>query len=273
MERVLYKSIKGNGVTMASYLKEVWQSRVLALTFALRDLKIQYAQTFLGLLWSLVQPLTGLLIYTFFFQRLIHIEVDAPYPVFVFTGIMGWHGFSALVVQSGAVLMNNQQLIRKIHFPRLILPLSKMLAGLIEFGIYLALLLVLLLATGYGVSWKIIFLPFVFIISSIVALSIGIWLSALTIRFRDFHHIIPYLIGFGIWFTPVFYPTTLIPQQYSWVYYFHPVANVIALYRWIFINGQIDVAQCAVSFALAFVMFIAGLKYFIKNEKYIADYL
>ena len=94
---------------MASYLQEVWQSRVLALTFALRDLKIQYAQTFLGLLWSLVQPLTGLLIYTFFFQRLIHIEVDAPYPVFVFTGIMGWHGFSALVVQSGAVKIRIDQ--------------------------------------------------------------------------------------------------------------------------------------------------------------------
>lgn len=273
MARVLYKSIRGSNVTMAGYLKEVWQSRVLALTFAMRDLKIQYAQTFLGLLWSLIQPLTGLLIYTFFFQRLVHIEVNAPYPVFVFTGIMGWHAFSALVVQSGAVLMNNQQLIRKIHFPRLVLLLSKMLASFIEFAIYLALLLVLLIATGYGISWKIIFLPFVFIVNSIVALSVGVWLSALTIRFRDFHHIIPYLIGFGIWFTPVFYPTTLIPQQYNFVYYFHPVANVIALYRWIFIGGQIDIGQVLVSFSLCIVLFIAGLRYFIKNERYIADYL
>ncbi len=272
-ERKIYKTIRGGSQSVWSYLKDVISARNLILSFALRDLKIQYAQTYLGIFWSLVQPLTGLIIFNFFFQRVIPLQLKVPYAVFAFTGIMGWFYFTALVGQGGTVLMSNQALIKKIQFPRLVLPLSKALVGLVEFSISLVLLIAMLLVFHVGISVKIIYLPLVVIANIISGLSIGIWLSALTIRFRDLHHLIPYLIGFGIWLTPVFYPTTMVPSAYNWIYYLHPVANVIALYRWIFIGLPVNFAQVACSFTVAVLMFMGGLYFFVKNEKFIADYL
>jgi lipopolysaccharide transport system permease protein len=273
VERQIYKTIRGGQQSLLSYLKEVVQVRNLIFSFALRDLKIQYAQTYLGIFWSLAQPLTGLIIFNFFFQRVIHLKLSVPYAVFAFTGIMGWYYFTSLVGQAGTVLMSNQQLIKKIQFPRLVLPLSKALVGLVEFSISLVLLLIMLMVFKVGISSKIIFLPLVVIANIISGLSIGIWLSAFTIRFRDLHHLIPYLIGFGIWLTPVFYPTTMVPENFKWIYYLHPVANVIALYRWIFIGLPIDFWQVASSFTVAVIMLIVGLYFFVRNEKFIADYL
>ncbi|HWB63564.1 MAG TPA: ABC transporter permease, partial [Chitinophagales bacterium] len=240
MEQKVYKTIKGGTQPVLSYLAEAWQARNLAISFAVRDLKVQYAQTYLGIFWSLVQPLTGLVIFSFFFQRVIPLQMHVPYAVFAFTGIMGWFYFTSLVGQGGTALMNNQQILKKIHFPGLVLPFSKALVGLVEFGISLVLLLIILMVTGCGISGRIIFLPLVLAANIITGLSLGIWLSALTIRFRDLHHIIPYLVGFGIWITPVFYPSTMVPTAYNWVYYLHPVANVIALYRWIFIGLPVN---------------------------------
>ncbi|MES2622492.1 MAG: ABC transporter permease [Bacteroidota bacterium] len=259
--------------SLSEYLQDVWNSRELILSFAKRDLKIQYAQTYLGLLWSIIQPLTALIIFNFFFQRIIHLPMDIPYSVFAFTGLMGWFFFTQLIGQAGTVLMNNQALIKKIYFPRLVLTLSKVLVGLIEFSISLVLLIMLMVITNCSFSSKILLLPLVVIANVIAGLSVGIWLSALTIRFRDFHHIIPFLIGFGIWLTPVFYPTTLVPESYNWIYLFHPIANVIALYRWIFIDASVNSMNLLVSFSFAFLMLIAGLIFFIRNEKFIADYL
>lgn len=273
MGRKLYKSLTAKEPGTTDYLKDVWRNRALLLTFAFRDLRLQYAQTYLGILWSIVQPLTGLLIFYFFFQRVMHLEIGVPYTVFAFTGMLGWFYFTQLVGQAGTVLMHNQHLIRKIHFPRLILPLAKVLNGLTEFLISLALLFVLMLATGYPFSWRIVFLPLAIAANVIAGLSVGIWLCALTIRFRDMHHLIPYLVGFGIWLTPVFYPTTIVPGSLNWLYYFHAPANVIALYRCIFLGWEINIPQVVCSLSISFVLLLAGLRFFIKNEKFIADRL
>lgn len=273
MERKILKTIKGGSPSITVYLNQVWQSRNLIATFAIRDLKVQYAQTYLGVLWSLIQPLTGLLIFTFFFNRILPLEMSAPYPVFVLTGIMGWFYFTSLVGHGGTVLLTNQLLIKKIHFPRLILLLSKAFVGLIEFSISFCLLVLLMLFTGCDFTSRILLLPFAILCNILAGLSIAIWLSALTVRFRDLHHIIPYLIGFGIWLTPVFYPTTIVPNNLNWIYYLHPAANVIALYRWIFVGLPVDFSQLACSMVLASIIAISGLLYFIRNEKFIADYL
>ena len=273
MERKILKTIRGGQKSLQSYLGEVWQSRKLIYAFAARDLKVQYAQTYLGLLWSIVQPLTGLVIFSFFFQRLIPLPMKVPYSVFAFTGIMGWFYFTSLVGNGGTSLMHNRQLIQKIRFPRLVLPLSKAFVGLIELSISLVILLFVMMFTGCYFSAKIILLPLVITANMFIGLSVGIWLSALTIRFRDLHHVIPFLIGFGIWLTPVFYPTTIVPPAFNWIYYFHPVANVIALYRWIFIGIPFDSMQVVTSFSIAVVLLFTGLLFFIRNEKFIADYL
>lgn len=270
---VVYKTIKAGNFSLQNYLREVWQLRHLAISFAWRDLKVQYAQTYLGLLWSIVQPLTGLIIFSFFFQRLIPLQTDVPYSAFAFTGIMGWFYFTALVGQGGTSLMHNQQIIKKIQFPRLLLPVSKALVGLVEFCISLCILTCILIYYGCPLTSRILFLPLVVIANIISGLSVGIWLSALTVRFRDLHHIIPFLVGFGIWLTPVFYPTTIVPESYHWIYNFHPVANVISLYRWIFLGMPLNVNQALFSFLPAIVLLISGLVYFGRTEKRIADYI
>ena len=269
----LHKTISNRNNGILNYLEQVWQARALIKTFALRDLRIQYAQTYLGVFWSFIQPLTALLIFHFFFQRVIHLNLRVPYSVFACTGMMGWFFFTQLVGQSGTALMHNQQLIRKIQFPRLVLPLAKVINGLVEFGVMLVMLIILMLITGCGFSSRILWLPLVVLANILVGLSVGIWLSALTIRFRDMHHLIPFLIGFGIWVTPVFYPTTMVPQSFNALYCFHPVANIIALYRWMFIGWPLDMGQLVVSLGIAVVLLVSGLAYFIRNEKYIADYL
>lgn len=258
---------------MLPYLRSVWNARQLIFSFAIRDLKVQYAQTYLGVLWSVIQPLTALVIFVFFFQKAIHLQMNVPYAAFAFSGIMGWFYFTALVGQAGTSLMHNQQIIRKIQFPRLVLPLSKTVVALVEFFISLLILLGVLFFSGCPLTTRILLLPIVVVANIIAGLSVGVWLSALTIRFRDLHHIIPFLIGFGIWLTPVFYPTTIVPDSYNWIYYLHPIANVIALYRWIFLGTDINVLQIAVSLTLALGMFFSGLIFFIKNEKFIADHL
>jgi lipopolysaccharide transport system permease protein len=273
MERKLYKSIRGGNKPMLQYLKEVYDSLNLAFAFARRDLKVQYAQTYLGILWSVLQPLTALLIFGFFFRRVVPLRTNVPYSVFVFTGILGWFYFTGLIGQAGTSLMSNQLLIKKIQFPLLVLPLAKALVGLAEFSISLVILVILLFYTGNGLSARIIYLPLAVLANVFAGLSVGIWLSAFTIRFRDLHHIIPYLIGFGIWLTPVFYPTTTVPVNYKWIYYFHPVASVIALYRWIFIGLPFDVWQFVTSFIISLVLLFTGLFFFIRNEKFVADYL
>ena len=273
VQRKIYKTIKGGNPEILPYLEEVWHSRQFIFSFALRDLKVQYAQTYLGVLWSVIQPLTALLIFAFFFQRVVPLQIGVPYAAFAFTGIMGWFYFTTLVGQAGTVLMHNQHIIKKIQFPRLVLPVSKALVGLVEFGISLLILIVVLSMSGYSFSVKIVLLPIVVLANIITGLSAGIWLCALTIRFRDLHHIIPFLIGFGIWLTPVFYPTTIVPQSFNWIYYLHPVANVVSLYRWMFLSMPIDLPQVIISLIFALAMFIWGLFFFIKNEKFIADFL
>lgn len=199
--------------------------------------------------------------------------MSVPYGVFAFTGIIGWFYFTSLVGQAGTSLMHQRDLIRKIHFPLLVLPLSKVLVGLVEFSISILLLLALMLFFSVDISAKIFLLPLVIIANILAGLSIGLWLSALTIRFRDLHQIIPFLVGFGIWLTPVFYPTTVVPSSFNFIYYFHPVAGVIALYRWIFIGMPVHLPEIFCSFSIAFVLCLTGLLFFIRNENFVSDYL
>jgi|AntAceMinimDraft_17_1070374.scaffolds.fasta_scaffold08154_1 lipopolysaccharide transport system permease protein len=255
-----------------SNFKSIYKYRSLIYTFALRDIKLQYAQTLLGIVWSIIKPLTGLLIFTLFFDKLLKIDTgDIPYPLFAFIGIISWYYFSYLIQQGGTSVMQEQNLIKKIYFPKLILPISKALAGLVEFSISLILLFVMMLLWGYIPSFRIVFFPVFIILNIIAGLSIGIWLSALTVRYRDFHHIIPYLVSFGIFITPVFYPTTLIPQQYHFLIYLNPMAGVIEGFRWTLLREAAPSLWFLISFIPMILLFFSGLYYFTKIEGKMAD--
>ncbi|HMO39715.1 MAG TPA: ABC transporter permease [Saprospiraceae bacterium] len=257
------------------YLAQIWSFRLLVLSLARRDWKIKYAQTFLGVLWSVIQPIVGLLIFTFFFERVIPIgdKIDYPYAIFAFSGMICWYYFSFNVTQGGTALLQHQDLIKKIYFPRIVLPLSKAMVGLADFFTALALLFILMLVKGYIPGKNFLFFPLFLAANIIVGLSVSIWLSALTIRYRDFNHIIPYLINFGIWLTPVFYPATLIPEAYAYFIYLNPVAGAIDGFRWCLIEGSTFPIQYWTGFMIAGILFVSGVIYFRKVENELTDWI
>lgn len=252
-------------------LKKVWQYRALLFTFTKRDIKVQYAQTRLGILWSFIQAVTAAVIIHVFFGMLLKIDIPgAPYIVYAFPGMMAWYFFSFIVSSSGTSLMQSQHIIKKIYFPKLILPIYKSFTGLIEFLIWFILYLFLLLYFRHPLSPKVLLLPFGIFLNMIVGLSIGIWLSALTVRYRDAFHIIPYLIGFGVFVTPVFYESAMVPAAFHFLIYLNPMAGVIAFYRWCLLDMDISVYYL-LGIIPAVLIFIFGLFYFRKVEGTMAD--
>ncbi|CAN5303236.1 ABC transporter permease [soil metagenome] len=260
--------------TFASYLKKIWTYRSLIFTLAKRDLKIKYAQTALGLLWAILQPLTGLLIFTFFFNEVVKIEVPGGnYAIFAFTGMTSWYFFSYIVYQSSTSLIQARDLISKIFFPKLILHLSKVLVGAVDFGLSILLLVVLMLVFGIAPSANIILLPFFILLNVMVGLAVSLWLSALTIKYRDLHHIIPYLVNFGIWLTPVFFPGTLIPVKFSFILYLNPMAGVVEGYRWCILGLDTFSPYYFIGLGIALLLLLSGFVYFRKVEDDMIDYI
>jgi lipopolysaccharide transport system permease protein len=268
------KVINNQPIGIVEYMKSVYQYRSLILTLIKRDLKAKYAQTALGILWAVIQPLIALVIFSVFFDGLIHLETgDIAYPVFAFSGMIIWYYFSSTVRQSGNALISHQDLIKKVYFPKIILPLYKALVGLFEFGI------AFLIFVGLAFLWKteihvsILFIPLIILLVTFTGLTISLWLNAFTVKRRDFQHLIPYMVNYGIWLTPVFYPSTIIPAPYTeWIYYLNPVATAIEMFRSATFGTPFEWFYC-ISFVGVFVFFIAGVYLFKKTERNIADYV
>lgn len=257
---------------MINQFVRLYQYRSLILTFARRDIKIQYAQTFLGILWSVVRPLSGLLIYTVFFGFILKVDTgNIPYPLFAFSGMICWYAFSNLISQSGRSLIESQNIINKTYFPKLILPLSKVLVISVDLMVTVLILAAIMLYYHFPFQLNLIVIPLVLLVNIIVALSLGIWLSALTVRYRDFHHIIPYLVNFGIFVTPIFYPATLIPVKYHFLLYLNPVAGVVEALRWSLFGGELPSFHYLYGLIMATLFLITGLFYFLKSESRISD--
>jgi len=258
--------------SLRSNLKKVYEYRHLIIVFAARHIKSKYAQTFLGVLWTALQPLTALLIFTLFFGKLIKVDTGGiPYPLFAFCGMISWYYFIFLVENGAESLKDAANLIRKMYFPKLILPLSKTLAGLVDFSISTLLLVIMMLILKHPFTWHIVGLPIFIILNMLTGLSIGIWLSVLSVRYSDLKIFIPYIITFGIWLTPVFYPQSLIPKDYFIFIYMNPMAAVIAGYRWAILGAPAPSLNYAFSFIPVIIVFIGGLFYFNKIEKKIVD--
>ncbi|MCB9186652.1 MAG: ABC transporter permease [Flavobacteriales bacterium] len=256
------------------YVKRVWQYRALIRVLAKRDIKIRYSQTALGILWSVLQPLIAIAIYTVFFYYILGVSSGkVPYPLFVLPGIIGWFQFTHIINAGGMSLLNNPDLIRRIDFPKLVLPLSQVLSGLLEVLITLGLMLILMAAYGYTPSLRIAFVPLFIMLNALAGLSISLWLSALTIKYRDFHHVIPYLISFGIWITPVFYPTTILPDSAEQYMFLNPVAVVIAGLRWCLVEGVAPAWYHFAGFIPVMALFALGYRYFYSVEQTIVDHV
>lgn len=257
-------------------LKELLDYRDLFLIMAYRDLRIRYAQTFLGLMWAFLQPAATLLIFTVVFGKAVKVDTGGiPYPVFAITGMTAWTYFAFVLNQSGNSIIGQQEMVKKIYFPRLVIPLSKAVVGFVDFLIAFAILFVLMIVYSVPPSANIVFLPAFILLTIISALAVGIWLSALTIRYRDFQHVVPFLVQFGLYATPIAYPSeTIIDNLPRWgtvLYYLNPMAGVVEGFRWSVLGGAPPNSLAYLSFGVVILLFVTGLIYFKRVERVMAD--
>src|SRR5690606_8647198 len=257
-------------------LRELYQYKDLFLILAYRDLRVRYAQTFLGLLWAILQPLATLIIFTVVFGRVAKVDTEGvPYPLFAVCGMAAWAYFAFVLNQSGNSIIGAQEMVKKIYFPRLVIPLSKALVGFVDFAIAFLFLLALLIVYGFMPSPNIVWLPIFIFLTILTGLSAGIWLSALTIRYRDFQHVVPFLVQFGLYATPIAYPSEMIagnlPALGTALYYMNPMAGVVEGFRWCIIGGQAPHYLSYISFGVMTILFVSGLFYFRKVERVMAD--
>jgi len=265
------KIISSEPDSLSVYLVKVWQHRSLILTLAKRDIKIKYAQTTLGLAWTVVQPVTAVVVFSLFFSVLMDVKSDYPYVLFVLSGILIWNLFNYIFSQGSTSLTNNQDIIKKLYFPKMILPLSKVVVALVEFGITLILFIGLMFFFRMSINTSILVSPLIVLCVLIFSSAMAFILGAATVKNRDLNHIIPFLVNFGIWFTPVFYPVSIIPQQYLKWLYFNPMAGFIELFRWSMGLQQSFNSYCFISVLVSLVLLLISLLYFIKTEDSIAD--
>ena len=257
---------------LPAYFKKIWDYRALIWVFAKRDLKVKYSQTVIGLGWTFLQPLTALVIFTFFFGFLLDCKSDGiAFPIYVLSGLLGWNFFAYSVNAGTMGLQESAHIIKKIYFPKSIIPLSKMILGLVDLGFSLILLIPLLIYFGQSISWKIVFLPIVLIFNMMCALCLVFWISALAYRKRDLFHLIPYLLTFGIWFSPVFFSGDILPEQYRYLLDLNPMTNVVQMWRWsLFDFGEMKWIW-GVNFLIVLLMFIGGSYLYSKRESRFSD--
>jgi lipopolysaccharide transport system permease protein len=262
--------ITAEAPTFSEYFGKVWKYRGLIITLARRDLKIKYAQTALGIAWSFLQPLTAVVVFSLFFSLLLNVDVGYPYALFVISGVLCWNLFIYIFSHGSISLMNNQDLIKKLSFPKLILPTSKVLVALVEVCLTLILIVPMMIWAEIPVSLRILGLPIALAFTAIFGLGASLILSAATLRYRDLHHIIPFLVNFGIWFTPVFYPVSLIPQEYSDLIYLNPMASLIELMRWSLFGEELNLLAL-VGVMISVIVLLIGLVYFKRVEDKIVE--
>lgn len=257
-------------------LKELRRYRDLFWLLAYRDYRVRYAQTFLGATWAFLQPLATILIFTLVFGYAINVDTKGiPYPLFAVTGMAAWTFFAYVLSNAGSSIVGAQQMIKKIYFPRLIIPLSKAIVGFVDYAICFLIIVCLFFYYGQIPSANLIYLPLFIIFTLLTSLAIGIWMSALTIRYRDFQHIIPFLVQIGLYATPVAYPTDMvvknIPTWGSALFYANPMVGIVEGYRWCILGvGQIhDLSY--ISFVVVFILFLTGIFYFRRMERTMAD--
>lgn len=263
-------------LTLKDFLSEIWEHRNLILVFAWRDLRVRYAQTALGLLWAMVQPLFTIFVLWLVFGRFLKVDTGGvPALSFVASGVALWSYFSFVAQQSAQSIIQSQAMIKKIYFPKIILPISKALLGLVDLVVVVLILLAVLFFNGAEVSKGIFIMPLILLSLLLFSLGIGIWISALSIEYRDLQHIFPFIIQLGIYITPVAYPSSfaqsMLPDWATWLYYLNPVAGLIDLLRYSIFDNVALSEYWFYSLVSGFLIFGTGVVYFKYTQKKIAD--
>lgn len=254
-------------------MRELWNYRELLYFLTWRDLKVHYKQTALGAAWAVIQPLFMMIVFSVFFGRLAGMPSDGvPYPVFTFCGLLPWQLFANALTASSNSLVSNQNLITKVYFPRLVVPISAVLGGLVDFAIAFVILIGMLAIYGIVPGWQMVALPAFILFAVTTALAVGLWLSALNVQYRDVRYTINFVIQFWLFATPVAYPSSIVPAQWRMLYGLNPMVGVVEGFRWcLFAKHEPPSPLIFVSAMVVVVLLVGGLFYFRRMEQQFAD--
>jgi len=254
-------------------LDEAWESRELLYFLIWREVKVRYKQTAIGIVWVVLQPLLTMAIFTFVFSYMARIPSDGiPYPLFALTALLPWNYFSQALSRGGGALVSNSNLVSKVYFPRLIIPLASVLTPAVDFMLAFGLLLILMVWYGVAPTWGIVALPLLLFLAFITALAAALVLSPLQVKYRDVGHLIPFLAQFWMYASPVIYPASLVPEQWRLLYALNPMVGVIEGFRWALLGSKSpDFTLMAVSAAAVLVMLVVGVVVFRQMERTFAD--
>lgn len=254
-------------------LRELWEYRELLYFLTWRDVKVRYKQTALGAAWAILQPVLTMAIFSLFFGRLAKVPSDGiPYPIFSFTALVPWTFFANGLNQSSNSLVMSANLIKKVFFPRLTIPIATVLAGVVDFIFAFAVLLIMMLWYGITPGWQVLYLPFFLLLAVVTSLGVGLWLAALNVEFRDVRYVVPFLTQFWLFATPIAYPSSLLSEPWRTVYGLNPMVGVIEGFRWALLGAKTAPgASLIVSSIAALFLLISGAYYFRRMERTFAD--
>ena len=256
------------------YWKDLWRYRELFYFLAWRDILVRYKQTTLGIAWALIRPLLTMLVFTIVFSKLAKLPSgNIPYPLLILAAMLPWQFFASAVSESGNSLISNANMISKIYFPRLVIPTAAVIVSFVDFIISGLLIFAMMLWYGFTPDWRLLSLPLLMLLVFLTALGAGLWIAALTVKYRDFRYITPFIVQMGLYVSPVGFSSTIVPEQWRLLYSINPMVGIIDGFRWALLAGQTPLywPGLLLSLAVTLVLLISGTMYFRKTERSFAD--
>lgn len=258
-----------------NYWRDLWHYRELFAILAWRDVVVRYKQTVIGVAWALIRPFLTMVVFTVIFGRIANLpsDGDVPYPILVFAGMLPWFLFSGVLSEASNSLVSNANLISKVYFPRLVIPTATAVVALVDFAINFAMLALLMLWFNFVPNWQIILLPMFVVLAVLASIGPALWITALNVKYRDFRYIIPFIIQFGLYLSPVGFSSAVVPSEWRLLYSLNPVVGVIDGFRWCLLGGESQIYWPGFALSLVVVAFFLwfGIRYFRVTERTFAD--
>lgn len=258
-----------------NYWRDLWKFRELFYILSWRDIKVRYKQTVVGAAWSVIRPFLTMVIFTIIFGKLAKLPVDAntPYAILVYAAMLPWQFFSNALSESSTSLIGNANLISKVYFPRLIIPMSAIITSFVDFLISFVILILLMFYYDFSPTLNILFLPLFLIIAFLASIGPGLWLTALNVKYRDFRYIVPFIVQMGLYISPVGFSSNLVSEKWKFLYSLNPMVGVIEGFRWCILGGDYEIDFVAFTLSMCIVLFFLyfGISQFRRMEKSFAD--
>jgi lipopolysaccharide transport system permease protein len=262
------------GRTESQYWQDLWRYRELFYFLAWRDILVRYKQTAIGIAWALIRPFLTMVVFTVVFGKLARLDDGSvPYPILVFSALLPWQFFSNSLSECSNSLIANSNLLSKVYFPRLIVPTSAIVVSFVDFLISGMILLGLMAWFNFVPSWRIFTLPVFILIACAASMGAGLWLAALNVKYRDFRFVVPFIVQFGLYISPVGFSSSIVPEQWRLIYALNPMVGVIDGFRWAILGGNYSLHPLGftLSLLIVFLLLISGVWYFRKTERFFAD--